>query len=251
MSKERMPGATWMLLPEANGQGSYRKTQLIYHSTGTKAGARANYKYFAQAKVAVESTFIVDYDGEILQVMPATARADANGKANQRAMSVEVVGTADEPYTAEQVAACIAIGRWATEEHPILPRVITSEITTGIGWHVMFGAPGPWTNVRGKACPGPQRIAQVRDVIIPALTMPTLQPAGLLAQTPTTPPAQESDMAASFTFHDGEKTYWRDGGDTIHIPHASDVTALHTAGVRPIGRLTPEFTARLVEAAKQ
>lgn len=173
-----MPGATWLPLPEAQEQGSYRKTQLIFHSTGTEAGARANARYFARSNVAVESTFIVDYDGEIVQVMPASARADANGTANRRAISVEVIGTAAQPFTAAQLEACGRIARWAVAEHPILPRQIPSETESGVGWHVMFGAPGPWTSVRGKECPGPARIRQVRDVLIPALTpAPPLAPA--------------------------------------------------------------------------
>lgn len=64
-------------------------------------------------------------------------------------------------------------------------------------------------------------------------------------------PSEEDDMAASFTFNDGEKTYWRDGGDTIHIPTMADVNALYAVGVKAIGKLSPEMTARLVEAAKQ
>lgn len=165
-----MPGATWLPLPEADDQGSYTKTQLIYHSTGSAAGARANRNYFAQSKVQVESTFIVDYDGEVVQVMEASARADANGSANRRAISVEMVGTGDEPFTPAQVESAIAIARWACDEHQISRRRIPSESESGIGWHVMFGAPGPWTSVAGKVCPGTKRIQQIRDVIIPAAT---------------------------------------------------------------------------------
>jgi len=185
-----------MPLPEAENAARYTKTQCIFHSTGTKAGARANARYFAAAAVRVESTFIVDYDGEILQVLPAGARADANGTANRRAISVEVVGTADEPFTPEQVAACIAIGRWACAEHPIPRRLIPAEPLGGIGWHVMFGAPGPWTSVAGKVCPGKQRIAQVRQVIIPAVQATE-------AESPV-PTVQEDDMEL-----------YRDGGDLV------------------------------------
>lgn len=168
MSTDWMPGTTRLLLPEAHDQGRYVKTQCIFHSTGTTAGARANARYFARTDVKIESTMIVDYDGEILQLMPASARADANLSASERAISVEVIGTADEPYTPAQVRSCIAIARWACVNHPIPRRQIPQHDLGGIGWHVMFGAPGPWTSVRGKQCPGPQRIEQVRTVIIPA-----------------------------------------------------------------------------------
>lgn len=246
MSQEWMPGATHLPIREATEQGSYVKTQLIYHSTGTRAGARANRRYFdnpneSMEKVRVESTFIIDYDGEILQIMPASAKADANMIASRRAISVEVVGTADEPYTPAQMVSCIDIARWACTEHPIARRVIPREPLSGIGWHVMFGAPGPWTTVSGKECPGPQRILQVKNVIIPAtqrLDLPL-------------PPVETEDEVASFLFHDGNKTYWRDGGDTIWVPEPEDAQKLAKAGVKHLGQLSPEMTARLVAAAQQ
>lgn len=176
MSLQRFPAATWAPIPEA-GNKLYVKTQLIFHSTGTKASASANRRYFAAEGVQVESTFIVDYDGGCLQLLEAGEKADANVSASRRAISVEVVGTADEPYTPAQVATCIAIGRWAVDEHPIPAVACEAHNRPGIGWHVMFGAPGPWTAVRGKQCPGGARIAQVRDLIIPAVaaghTIPT------------------------------------------------------------------------------
>lgn len=169
MSKELFPGATYLPLPEHDEQGSYVKTQLIFHSTGTKTSAGANRRYFARQDIKVESTLIVNYDGSCLQVMPASARTDANGTANERAISVEVVGTADEPFTPDQLKTCIAIAQWACQEHPIERRQIPSESESGIGWHVMFGAPGPWTSVRGKQCPGQSRIVQVSHQIIPTV----------------------------------------------------------------------------------
>lgn len=66
-----------------------------------------------------------------------------------------------------------------------------------------------------------------------------------------TPPDDQEDEMASFTFHDGDKTYWRDGGDTIHVPHDSDLEALRAVGVKSIGQLSAEMTARLVEAAQR
>jgi hypothetical protein len=169
MSADRFPDATWAPLSESGEHGRFVKTQLIFHSTGTRASAAANRRYFDQAGVKVESTLIVDYDGGCLQIMEAYERADANTTASKRAISVEVVGEAHEPFTPAQLATCIAIAHWACEEHPIERRQCPGHDASGIGWHVMFGAPGPWTNVRGKTCPGSKRIAQVRDLIIPAV----------------------------------------------------------------------------------
>jgi hypothetical protein len=172
VSAARFPGATWAPLPESGSHGRYVKTQLIVHSTGTKASAAANRRYFAQQGIAVESTFLVDYDGGCLQIMEAHERADANTTASKRAISVEMVGEAGEPFTPAQLATLHDIAEWACSNHPIARRQIPEHDQSGVGWHVMFGAPGPWTTVRGKECPGPTRIRQIRDLIIPAVQRP-------------------------------------------------------------------------------
>ena len=104
--------------------------------------------------------------------MDSTDNADANISSNQRAISVEVVGTGDEPFTEWQVAEIIRLGRWAAAHHPIERRICPSATASGFGWHVMFGAPGPWTTVRGKVCPGSYRIGQLRSRIFPAIFDP-------------------------------------------------------------------------------
>lgn len=167
----RDPGSLWQPLVEWNDQGSYTKTQLIYHSTGTRASAAANYAYFGRRDVAVESTFIVGLGpaDPTLQIMDSSARADANLTANARAISVELVGTGDDPYTDWQIAEAIRIGRWAVATHPIPKRIIPAHDQGGLGWHTMFGAPGPWTSVRGKVCPGGTRIDQLKTTVFPAV----------------------------------------------------------------------------------
>lgn len=167
----RDPGSLWRPLPEAGAPDGLTKTQFIVHSTGTMASAAANRNYFAGGNVAVESTFIVGLSPSdpTLQVMDSTDRADANGSANGRGISVEVVGDGVGPYTDWQIRELIRLGKWARKTHGILPRVIPSEAAGGFGWHVMFGAPGPWTSVRGKVCPGKRRIEQLKSTVFPAI----------------------------------------------------------------------------------
>lgn len=244
MSKNRYPGATWAELPESGTHGRHTKTQLIYHSTGTRASAKANQRYFARGEVKVESTLIVDYDGGCLQIMEAYERADANTSASARAISVETVGEAGEPFTQAQVDRLIDIGIWACTEHPIARRQIPEHDESGIGWHVMFGAPGPWTTVRGKECPGPQRIAQVRDVIIPAVRRhfeprkPATKPPAAVEPAPTpAPPAptvQEDDMARRFKKADDPQQYVL-LGDKV-----KPLTGVQLAGLLALGALPDE-----------
>lgn len=190
----RDPGSTWKPLPEAGPPDGRTKTQLIVHSTGTLASAAANWGYFARGDIAVESTFIVGQSSAdpTLQIMDSTDVADANGSANSRGISVEVVGDGVGGYTAWQVAELVRIGRWARATHGIPPRIIPSHTEGGFGWHVMFGAPGPWTSVVGKVCPGRLRIAQLQTTVFPAIFLNTS--AGRPAPTSSPAPAPEDPL---------------------------------------------------------
>ncbi len=173
------PGSVRAPLVEAGGPDGLTKTQVVVHSIGTLAPAAANRAYSQRGDVAIESTFVVGLSptDPTLQIMDSTDRADANGTANRRAVSVEVVGDGVGPYTDWQVRELVRPGRWARQTHGIPPRVIPSEVAGGFGWYVMVGAPGPWTSEPGKTCPGGRRIAQLLDTVFPAV----------FAGTPTTP----------------------------------------------------------------
>lgn len=167
----RDPGSIWKPLPEAGAPDGHTKTQFIVHSTGTMASAAANWNYFLRPDVVVESTFIVGWGPEdpTLQIMDSTDNADANGSANRRGISVEVVGDGVGGYNDWQIRELVRLGSWAKAAHGIPPRIIRTEPDPGFGWHVMFGAPGPWTSVRGKVCPGARRIQQLKDTVFPAI----------------------------------------------------------------------------------
>lgn len=166
----RDPGSKWWPLPEAGAPDGHTKTQFIVHSTGDNASADRIRGYFAQQGVVVESTFIVGMtsDDPTLQIMDSTDRADANGSANVRAISVETVGDGTGPFTNWQVSEIIRLGIWAAANHPIERRICPAHDQSGFGWHIMFGSPGPWTT-RRKICPGPVRIQQLKDIIFPAI----------------------------------------------------------------------------------
>jgi hypothetical protein len=169
----RDPGSVWKPLPEAGAPDGLHKDKLIFHSTGDNLGAAATWRYFDQGAVVVESNFIVgwgpDHNDPTLQIMDSTDHADANVAANDSGISVEVTGDGVGPYTPWQVSELIRIGRWARQVHGIPPQIIPSPTGAGFGWHVMFGAPGPWTTVAGKVCPGAARIAQLKAVVFPAV----------------------------------------------------------------------------------
>lgn len=182
----RYPDTIWLPLPESGAPDGYDKTQFIVHSTGTTASAANNASYFARTDVSVESTLIVGLtpNDPTLQVMDSTDKADANYTASRRAISVEVVGTGDMPFTQHQIDELIRLGRLAHRIDGIPLRICPTHDASGYGWHVMFGAPSPWTTVPGKVCPGSIRIRQLREVVFPAIFRTTTRPPTEDAMTP-------------------------------------------------------------------
>lgn len=167
-----MPGATLKLLPENSTQAAITPTQVILHTAVDAPGPTRLDRYFARADVTLESHFWIPLDGEIVQMMDTNVRADANRRANVRAISIE---TEDEgnpegiPWTDAQLASLAEIIRWAHRVHGIPMEACPAWDRPGLGFHAMWGAPSPWTPSRGKTCPGSTRIAQFW-ALIPSLT---------------------------------------------------------------------------------
>lgn len=184
------PGATLRLLPENETQGRIVPRAIIAHSAG--GGGELYGWWMNDQSRGLESHFWIGWNGEIYQYMDTDRRADANGEANGFAISIETASTthASEPWTDAQVAALIRLCVWLCATHPgIATRLMEHPTDSGLAWHIQFGAPGPWTKARGKVCPGPARIAQFRDVIVPAV-------AAAFDGPPATPPSEEDFMTS-------------------------------------------------------
>lgn len=168
----RNPGSVWQPLLEWDAQGTHVKDKFVVHSTGNVHDTAAGiYAFFNRPEVVVESTFVIGKTpaDPTLQLLDSESIADANLGANATGISVEVCGGPDEPFTDWQVAELVRLGRWAMVAHPqILPRLCPSPTGAGFGWHVMWGAPSPWTPV-AKVCPGDVRIAQLKSTVFPAI----------------------------------------------------------------------------------
>jgi hypothetical protein len=227
----RFPGVVWAPLPEAGAPDGYTKTQFIVHSTGDNGTAAATARYFGGA-TPNESTFIIGQGPHdpTLQIMDSSDRADANVSASIRAISVEVVGDGKSGYNAWQRSEIIRIGIEARKHHPeILPRICPAHDAAGYGWHVMFGAPGPWAGV-AKICPGPVRIQELKDDIFPAIF------AGQLAQ--------EDDM-----YGPDEKAFVEARLPQIVSQNAAIVNALNTPDVGVLALLGKILTRQATQSA--
>lgn len=166
----RYPSAEWDPIPENKTQSKIRPTQFIFHR---QVGLGDLHDWYAQQGVVVESQLWVAKSGRAKQYLDSTVRADANYLANKRpdgtgAVSCEFEGGLhNEPLTPEQVATAIRLLRDAHALDGIPLRLCTGPDEPGIGWHVMWGAPGPWTPV-AKSCPTKPVIAQIPGILAAA-----------------------------------------------------------------------------------
>jgi hypothetical protein len=160
------PHAAHKLLPESATQPRITPRAIILHSA---AGRGSLYNFFKTSS-SLESHFWVSERGVVEQYIDTERRADANRNANGFAISIETESSpqATEPWTSAQVNAIIALCSWLCSTHQIPRAKIPKWDGAGIGWHIQFGAPGPWTPV-AKSCPGASRIIQVQNVIIPTV----------------------------------------------------------------------------------
>jgi hypothetical protein len=138
-----------------------------------------------------ESHFGVGGLGTVYQWQDTAYRAEANGTANPRAISIETAdmgkpfpswntndGNAVPAWTDDQCEAIAAILAWASTVHaiPLVPVTSSATSARGIGYH-RLGVPGSrgatrsvtggelWSSAAGKVCPGARRIAQIPAII--------------------------------------------------------------------------------------
>lgn len=185
------PDAVWRPLPENSTQRKITPTQVILHTAVDSPGPTSLFGYFARAEVGAESHFFVRLDGTVEQYMDTERMANANRRADVRAISIE---TEDEgnpegvPWSQPQLAAIIKLVSWICDTHNVPRMVCPAWDQPGIGWHSMWGfkdpitqtqpVDNPWSSYRGKTCPGKTRIRQFVQVLMPALqTAPTPAPA--------------------------------------------------------------------------
>lgn len=201
------PPVILALLPEAWTQPEIWPHSQIAH---TNAGPRSTswtdlQRYMARPDVGAESHVQGTSAGELVQFMPFTRRADCNFRANRWWDGRRWLGAASYE-TQDNGAASLGATPWTPAQFEALAQAMaavavkygleTHEPPTwdasGIGHHSLYPAP-LWTNVPGKTCPGPARIAQM-----PALRARVEQ----LAWTPppqpqTSPPPISTPITAT------------------------------------------------------
>jgi hypothetical protein len=150
------------------------KTQFIIHSAG--GGYPGSIETWKGLGYGVYSTFFILDDGTIKQLVDSSFKANANGSANRRAISVETTSPKNTDFVGwkdKQLEALKKLIKWCQEQHPgILNRTIPSINEPGVGFHTMFGNTknlSPWLTKDPKVCPGITRIQQFYNEIMPGL----------------------------------------------------------------------------------
>lgn len=182
----RAPFAYWRPIPSKTDP-KIVPIGVILHVDG--GNARSLYHWFNGPSGGIESHFHVDRDGHVEQYRDTEQEADANYKGNSFILdvdlpemgirkgtrvgfiSVETQGYASGEWTGAQLDAIKRVLTFAHDEHRIPLKVTPAWNRPGVGYHVMWGAPGAWTNV-SKTCPGPDRIKQFNEIIVPWMEEP-------------------------------------------------------------------------------
>lgn len=137
------------------------------------------YDYFAHKSGGIESHFHIPKEGPVIQMRDTAYEADANLKGNSfwemkngvrtrrlGFISIETQGFAAGEWNDHQLENIKDLLWWLSDTHKFPLQVCKTPTTPGVGYHVMWGAPGPWTPV-SKVCPGPDRVRQFENILVP------------------------------------------------------------------------------------
>jgi len=171
----------WKPLPENETQRALNPVQFIVHTAVDSEGDTDLFNFFGRSDVTVESHWWLRNDGRLDQYIDTRVEAHANLHGNSRALSIETEDDGDPahtPWTPAQVDKLVELLVWVNHEHGIPLEIMGDWQAPGLGWHSMWGfvdgvnltggyLQSPWTNSRGKTCPGKLRIRQFIDIVIP------------------------------------------------------------------------------------
>lgn len=145
----------------------------ILHIASTEA--KSLFTYFNGPSKGIESHFYVLREGFPEQYRDTHFEADANLKANSFIakdgtrcgyVSIESQGLDNGEWDAHELQQIKRLLRWLSETHDFPLTKCKTPTSPGVGYHTLFGAPGPWTPV-AKTCPGPDRVRQFNNVLVP------------------------------------------------------------------------------------
>jgi hypothetical protein len=151
--------------------------------------SKSLFGYFSGPSGGIESHFHVPKEYQVEQYRDTGFEADANYKANSfwkdgkryGYVSIETQGYGAGEWNAYQIAEIKKLLLWLSKTHGFPLVRCPAHMSPGVGYHIMFGSPGPWTPVN-KSCPGPDRIKQFNNILVPWMkTTDAVDPIGQAA----------------------------------------------------------------------
>lgn len=191
--------------------------------------SKSLYGYFNGPSGGIESHFHVPKEGQPEQYRDTGREADANLKANSFVkngkrygyISIETQGFGAGEWNPHQLDEIKKLLTWLSQTHGFPLQRCPAHMSPGVGYHVMFGAPGPWTPV-SKDCPGRDRVKQFNNILVPWFKTPKDNDVQL--SDPVGP--DRSDPKTQLTLGEaanrGGYAYWavRPGGDIYQLVQA-------------------------------
>jgi hypothetical protein len=151
-----------LIKPGANDPRIEARIGILHVDAGN---AYNLHDYFENRSGGIESHGHIPKDGSLFQYRDTGWEADANYKANPFALSFETQGYGEGEWNDLQIAMIKRVMLWAVKEHGIPLRKVTSwnDPRGGWGYHIQF----PQWHPNPKSCPGPDRIKQFNNVLVP------------------------------------------------------------------------------------
>lgn len=167
----RYPAAVWRPLSGRLVEPPITPRILVVHTmVGYLRGSEALFR--RDGYHGTESHFGVggpgdgaDLDGAVWQWQATNRQADAQNAGNGYCTSVETSDAGDPltPWSPAQVEALVELVVWWCRGTGHPARISTATTEPGIGWHAQHRAWAP----DGRTCPGPVRIRQLREHVVP------------------------------------------------------------------------------------
>lgn len=207
------PAAKFRNIPPGVNDPAIIAMGAILHVDAANSGSL--YSYFNGPSGGIESHFFIRNDGVVEQYRDTKYEADANYHANSFVkggktygyISIETQGFASGEWNAVQLAEIKKLLVWLSHTHNFPLKKCATPTDPGVGWHVMFGAPGPWTP-HAKVCPGPDRVKQYNEILVPWFKTAVIPPAKPVIPPPVTPPKEDTLSAQDVS--DGMRDYLHD-----------------------------------------
>jgi hypothetical protein len=185
------PRATRKLISRNFTPGGNTHRTAVLHTAVDNRGSTSLYGWFNNPAARCSAHFFVKLDGGVEQYVDTNDRAWAAFASNGHGVHIETEddGNPNAPWNGAQILAICGILLWLNAVHGVAMAACTSPAGGGIGWHEKFAE---W-NRSNHRCPGPVREAQIRDVIIPAVSRNTGTPPPVVP--PVLPPAGTADLS--------------------------------------------------------